>query len=118
MEEYAEQEAEDAWSTGESVSGATAAGRYGRPGPADEAPGTDGSAPSQPARSDGRRQRPAFRAELHGLRAVALGLVAVYHVWLGRVSGGVDVFLFLSAFFLTGTFVRRLESGRPLRIPH
>ena len=118
LEEYAEQEAEDAWSTGESVSGATAAGRYGRPGPADEAPGTDGSAPSQPARSDGRRQRPAFRAELHGLRAVALGLVAVYHVWLGRVSGGVDVFLFLSAFFLTGTFVRRLESGRPLRIPH
>jgi peptidoglycan/LPS O-acetylase OafA/YrhL len=49
---------------------------------------------------------------------VALGLVAVYHVWLGRVSGGVDVFLFLSAFFLTGTFVRRLEGGRPLRIPH
>ncbi|MDN5900953.1 MAG: acyltransferase, partial [Brachybacterium sp.] len=48
---------------------------------------------------------------------MALGLVAVYHIWLGRVSGGVDVFLFLSAFFLTGTFVRRLESGRPLGIP-
>ena len=58
-----------------------------------------------------------FRHELHGLRAVALGLVAVYHIWLGRVSGGVDVFLFLSAFFLTGTFVRRLESGRPLGVP-
>ena len=28
-----------------------------------------------------------------------------------------DVFLFLSAFFLTGTFVRRLESGRPLGVP-
>jgi len=27
------------------------------------------------------------------------------------------VFLFLSAFFLTGTFVRRLESGRPLGVP-
>ena len=39
-------------------------------------------------------------------------------MWLGRVSGGVDVFLFLSAFFLTGTFVRRLEGGRPLGIPH
>ncbi|MFC7375291.1 MULTISPECIES: acyltransferase family protein [unclassified Brachybacterium] len=51
------------------------------------------------------------------MRAVALGLVAIYHIWLGRVSGGVDVFLFLSAFFLTGTFVRRLESGRPLAIP-
>ncbi|APX34783.1 acyltransferase [Brachybacterium sp. P6-10-X1] len=54
---------------------------------------------------------------MHGLRAVALGLVAIYHIWLGRVSGGVDVFLFLSAFFLTGTFVRRLESGRPLGVP-
>lgn len=43
--------------------------------------------------------------------------MAIYHIWLGRVSGGVDVFLFLSAFFLTGTFVRRLESGRPLGIP-
>ncbi len=43
--------------------------------------------------------------------------MAIYHIWLGRVSGGVDVFLFLSAFFLTGTFVRRLESGRPLGVP-
>ncbi len=32
-------------------------------------------------------------------------------MWLGRVSGGVDVFLFLSAFFLTGGLLRRLEGG-------
>jgi peptidoglycan/LPS O-acetylase OafA/YrhL len=43
--------------------------------------------------------------------------VAIYHIWLGRVSGGVDVFLFISAFLLTGTFTRRLETGRPLGIP-
>lgn len=61
--------------------------------------------------------RPAFRTELHGLRGLAVLLVAVYHVWFGRVSGGVDVFLFLSAFFLTGTFTRRAETGRPLAIP-
>ena len=33
-----------------------------------------------------------FRPELQGLRALAVALVVVYHVWLGRVSGGVDVF--------------------------
>ncbi len=54
------------------------------------------------------------RAELHGLRGLAIGLVVLYHVFLDRVSGGVDVFLFLSAYFLTGSFVRRMEDGRPL----
>jgi peptidoglycan/LPS O-acetylase OafA/YrhL len=42
--------------------------------------------------------------------------VAIYHIWFGRVSGGVDVFLFISAFLLTGSFARKLESGRPLAI--
>jgi len=37
-------------------------------------------------------------------------------VWIGRVSGGVDVFLMISAFFLTGSFVRRLDAGEPLAI--
>ncbi|GAJ97379.1 hypothetical protein JCM19055_234 [Geomicrobium sp. JCM 19055] len=36
-----------------------------------------------------------FRPELEGVRAVAALLVAVYHIWFGTVSGGVDVF-FLS----------------------
>ena len=70
------------------------------------------SAPSTaPDRPDARS---GHRAELHGLRGLAIGLVVVYHVFLDRVSGGVDVFLFLSAFFLTGSFVRRMEDGRPL----
>lgn len=55
-----------------------------------------------------------FRPELQGLRALAVVLVMVYHVWLGRVSGGVDVFLLLSAFFLTGAFIRKVEGGRPV----
>lgn len=57
-----------------------------------------------------------FRPELQGLRALAVVLVMVYHVWFGRVSGGVDVFLLLSAFFLTGTFIRKVENGRPLNL--
>ena len=59
---------------------------------------------------------PRYRKDIDGLRAVAVLLVVVYHVWLDRVSGGVDAFLMISAFFLTGSFVRRLEAGRPLAI--
>lgn len=54
--------------------------------------------------------RGAYRADIDGLRALAILLVVVYHVWLGRVSGGVDVFLMVSAFFLTLSFVRRIQA--------
>ncbi|MDY6051732.1 MAG: acyltransferase family protein [Rothia sp. (in: high G+C Gram-positive bacteria)] len=54
----------------------------------------------------------AWRPEIQGLRALALLLVAAYHFWFGRVSGGVDVFLLISAFLLTGSFARKLEQGK------
>lgn len=57
-----------------------------------------------------------YRPEVQGLRALAVVLVVVYHVWLGRVSGGVDVFLLISAFLLTGSFVRKAEAGRALAL--
>ena len=57
-----------------------------------------------------------FRKEVQGLRAVAVLLVVIYHVFLGRVSGGVDIFLLISAFFMTLSFVRKIESGRSLAI--
>lgn len=56
-----------------------------------------------------------YRADIDGLRAVAVVLVVTYHVWFGRVSGGVDVFLMLSAFFLTRGFVRRMNGPVPIR---
>lgn len=43
-------------------------------------------------------------------------MVVAYHVWFGRISGGVDIFLLISAFLLTGQFTRKLEAGRPLEL--
>ena len=53
-----------------------------------------------------RGQSAAYRHDLDGLRGVAIALVAVFHVWFGRVSGGVDVFLVLSGFFFGGRLLR------------
>ena len=69
----------------------------------------------RPAAADSVRPL-THRADIDGLRALAILLVVAYHVWLGRVSGGVDVFLMVSAFFLTASFVRRVESQRPLAL--
>ncbi|MBN6039477.1 acyltransferase [Amycolatopsis sp. 195334CR] len=55
-----------------------------------------------------------YRPELQGLRAIAVVLVVVYHVWLGRISGGVDVFFLISGFLLTGQLVRARARG-PVR---
>ena len=59
-------------------------------------------------------RRRAFRPEIQGLRAFAVLLVAAYHVWFGRVSGGVDVFLLISAFLMTTSFVDRIQRGAAL----
>ena len=39
-----------------------------------------------------------------------------YHVWVGKVSGGVDVFLFISAFLLSLSFMRKINEGKPLNL--
>ncbi len=51
----------------------------------------------------------AFRPEIEGLRAIAAILVAVFHIWLGRVSGGVDVFFVVSSFLITSGLLGHLE---------
>ncbi len=55
--------------------------------------------------------KPGFRSDLQGLRALAVLLVMVYHIWFSRVSGGVDIFLMLSAFFLTASLAKRIGRG-------
>ena len=53
----------------------------------------------------------SFRLDIQGLRAVAALLVATYHIWLGRVSGGVDVFFVVSAYLITTMLLRQHEKS-------
>lgn len=50
-----------------------------------------------------------FRPEIEGLRFVAALLVAVYHIWLNRVSGGVDVFFVISGFLITTSIISTIN---------
>ncbi|MGQ0573336.1 MAG: acyltransferase family protein [Pseudonocardia sp.] len=78
-----------------------------RPGPARRDP---------PRAAPGPAPSPGFRPELHGLRALAVALVVVYHVWFDRVSGGVDVFFLLTGFLLVDRLARAAAAGPlPLR---
>lgn len=61
-------------------------------------------------------EQPKFRPEVQGLRSLAVLLVVMYHVWFGRVSGGVDVFLFISAFLLSLSSLRKIQDGKPLKV--
>ncbi|WP_237188382.1 acyltransferase family protein [Rothia nasimurium] len=61
-------------------------------------------------------EQPTFRPEVQGLRSLAVLLVVMYHVWFGKVSGGVDVFLFISAFLLSLSSLKKIKAGHPLKV--
>ncbi|MGE0215829.1 acyltransferase family protein [Mycolicibacterium sp.] len=69
-------------------------------------PADPGLLPSAATPRMGTRTSGFYRHDLDGLRGIAIALVAVFHVWFGRVSGGVDVFLVLSGFFFGGRLLR------------
>lgn len=70
--------------------------------------------PAATAQSGGMGTRSSgfYRHDLDGLRGIAIALVAVFHIWFGRVSGGVDVFLALSGFFFGGKVLRAGLGGK------
>lgn len=51
-------------------------------------------------------ENPRFRDEIQGLRAAAALMIAVYHIWFDKVSGGVDVFFVVSGFLILGSLTR------------
>jgi peptidoglycan/LPS O-acetylase OafA/YrhL len=54
------------------------------------------------------------RADIQFLRALAVGLVVLYHLWPGRLSGGfigVDVFFVISGFLIVTHIARDIERG-------
>ena len=64
--------------------------------------------------------RLGFRPDLEGLRAIAVGLVLLYHARVPGFSGGyvgVDVFYVLSGFLITGLIVRELNETGHLSLP-
>jgi len=56
-------------------------------------------------------ERSTYRPEIQGTRTIGALLVAVFHIWGGRVSGGVDVFFVISGFLITGSLYRELQRG-------
>lgn len=56
-----------------------------------------------------------FRPEIQGLRGIAALLVAAYHIWFARVSGGVDVFFVVSGFLITHSLLNRLAADGRVR---
>jgi peptidoglycan/LPS O-acetylase OafA/YrhL len=60
-------------------------------------------------------ERAGFRADIEGLRGVAILLVVAFHAGVSRLAGGfvgVDVFFVLSGYLITGLLVREVrETG-------
>ncbi|WP_035812737.1 acyltransferase family protein, partial [Jiangella gansuensis] len=84
------------------------------------APGESVEATPPASAGHRRTQRhEGFRADIEGLRAVAVGLVLAYHAGLPLVSGGfvgVDVFFVVSGFLITGLILREIETTGRLRL--
>ena len=70
-----------------------------------------GSSSAAPGNAGGRRL--AFRPDIEGLRAAAVGMVVVLHAGVATVSGGfvgVDVFFVISGFLITSLLINETRA--------
>jgi hypothetical protein len=91
----------------------SAIGRIGESG--SRADATGGST----AEANPKPPKEGFRPDVEGLRAVAVGVVLLYHAGVPFASGGyvgVDVFFVISGFLITGLLVRELEKTRRISL--
>lgn len=76
--------------------------------------------PASPSRTRaGTARRPGFRTDIQALRAVAVGLVVLNHLWPQRLSGGyvgVDVFFVISGFLITSHLAKELRASGRIRL--
>ena len=66
----------------------------------------------QSAKSGARSS--TMRYDIEGLRGLAIGLVVIFHVFVGKVSSGVDVFLLLGGIFFFGSQLRNAQNPKGL----
>ncbi len=74
--------------------------------------------PARPVTVDPRpRPRLTHRTDIDGLRGLAIALVVVFHVFVGRVSSGVDVFLLVGGVFFFAPQVRNALNPKGMTLP-
>ncbi|MGO3362281.1 MAG: acyltransferase family protein [Corynebacterium sp.] len=65
----------------------------------------------------GRRSpRRTHRRDIDGLRGLAIALVVIFHVFIGRVSAGVDVFLLIGGIFFFSPQIRNALNPKGLTL--
>ena len=63
------------------------------------------------------RPRLTHRTDIDGLRGLAIALVVVFHVFIGRVSSGVDVFLLVGGVFFFAPQFRNALNPKGMTLP-
>lgn len=79
----------------------------------------NGAGPRRRRMEPGLRQGRSFRTDIQALRAVAVALVVLNHMWPAQVSGGyvgVDVFFVISGFLITSHLLKELQASGKIRL--
>lgn len=52
-----------------------------------------------------------YRNDIQGLRAISAILIVICHIWLEKISGGVDIFFVISGYFMTAVLMKMSSSS-------
>lgn len=69
-----------------------------------------------PTPEPAKRARMSYRTDIDGLRGLAIALVVFFHIFIGRVSSGVDVFLLVGGVFFFGSQIRNALNPQGMTI--